>query len=301
MTVQTVGWVLDHSPSRGYARLVLISLANHANRHGAQCFPSLQTIADEAGVSRSTAWRAIEALEAAGELLIRRAIGRSNVNRYVLVMGRDPIGCADLFDHPEPPRSAEPARPRPPRPPGPNGDGTKGVPAEHLARTECSREEQLAPAKSSPVEHLADPNVPEMFHKCFTGTPSSRARVLLDFKEPQNHLTGGTPGGVNVAREVTSPIPPPAAVPIPADLAMSDDDANAGFAAGLARAELDAEWRHFRHHYAARQDVCRTDWHAAWRSWLAKIDRFAARRRPSRSTAAAGELDALRAYERRTR
>jgi len=59
-------------------------LANHADRQGGSCFPSIETIAAEAGVSRRTALYATAALEEAG-LLYRRRRRRSSTS-YVLVL-----------------------------------------------------------------------------------------------------------------------------------------------------------------------------------------------------------------------
>ena len=52
VSIQSVAWVLSHSESRGFARLVLISLANSiltTAGHG-QCNPGQRTIAEEAGI-----------------------------------------------------------------------------------------------------------------------------------------------------------------------------------------------------------------------------------------------------------
>lgn len=101
MSIQAIDYVLSRSSSRGLCRLVLISIANHANRHGASCHPSIELIADEAGVGRATAWRCIEKLEADGEIIVQRARGRGHRSKYVMVMGRDSGACAVLFDDPE--------------------------------------------------------------------------------------------------------------------------------------------------------------------------------------------------------
>lgn len=69
MSIQAVAWVLEHSESRGLARLVLISLANHVNDQG-ECWPSIRTVAREAGVGKSTAARCIGELAGLGELVV---------------------------------------------------------------------------------------------------------------------------------------------------------------------------------------------------------------------------------------
>jgi hypothetical protein len=49
VSVQAMSWVLDYSPAQRGDRLVLISLANHADRDGANAFPTVPTIARESG------------------------------------------------------------------------------------------------------------------------------------------------------------------------------------------------------------------------------------------------------------
>jgi hypothetical protein len=81
---QAVTWVLEFSEAEGYARLVLLSIASHANREGKNAFPSLDTICKEALVSRREVIYSIQALEEKGELKIERGIGRGNPNHYEL-------------------------------------------------------------------------------------------------------------------------------------------------------------------------------------------------------------------------
>jgi len=86
MSVQALGWVLDSSEATGSARLVLISIANHVGARGENGYPSMNTIAAEAKVSRNTAIAAVATLERIGELLVyenQGRIGRGGItNRY---------------------------------------------------------------------------------------------------------------------------------------------------------------------------------------------------------------------------
>lgn len=68
MSIQAVGWVFEHSRSKGIARLVLLSLANHHNAGTGQCNPGQRRIAHEAGISPSTVSDAIHRLVRLGEL-----------------------------------------------------------------------------------------------------------------------------------------------------------------------------------------------------------------------------------------
>lgn len=38
MSIQAVAWVLEHSETRGAARLALISIANYADKNTGECF-----------------------------------------------------------------------------------------------------------------------------------------------------------------------------------------------------------------------------------------------------------------------
>jgi hypothetical protein len=57
-----MSWVLDHSEERLAARLVLLSLANHAGPDGSAAFPSHATIMQETRLSHGTVCDAIKAL-----------------------------------------------------------------------------------------------------------------------------------------------------------------------------------------------------------------------------------------------
>ncbi len=73
MSVQALGWVLDHSPTRGSDRLVLISMANHAGSSpvdGAwESYPGVALLQREAGLERTrTVNDAVSRLIAAGHV-----------------------------------------------------------------------------------------------------------------------------------------------------------------------------------------------------------------------------------------
>ncbi len=86
MSWQAVTWVLENSVSRVGSRLVLLSIASHANREGHSAFPSLKTIAIEAHLSKVQVIHCISELETLGELVVVRGgvNGRGNVNHYTL-------------------------------------------------------------------------------------------------------------------------------------------------------------------------------------------------------------------------
>lgn len=101
MSVQALGWVLDHAPARSTDRLVLISIANHASSAPAdgawESWPGIELIRREAGLDRTrTVQDALARLVAAGALerhvngapdeRIRRD-RRSNLYRILLASG----------------------------------------------------------------------------------------------------------------------------------------------------------------------------------------------------------------------
>jgi hypothetical protein len=84
-----MAWVLEESKSHLAARLVLLSIANHANHQGEQAWPSVPKIAQEAHVSERQVQRAIRELCRIGELIVYLKAGFSQANMYRIVMGGD--------------------------------------------------------------------------------------------------------------------------------------------------------------------------------------------------------------------
>lgn len=89
MSVQAISWVMDHSRSRLGARLVLLSVANHAHADGTGAYPSKATIAREAGLSPRQVQRLIRELEDLGEVRVLRGEGPRGAHLYDLPMVRE--------------------------------------------------------------------------------------------------------------------------------------------------------------------------------------------------------------------
>jgi Helix-turn-helix domain len=81
-----MAWVLESSGARLGARLVLLSIANHANATGENAWPSVRRIAREAHLSDRQTQRAIKELCALGELRIIAGAGPDRCNVYQVVM-----------------------------------------------------------------------------------------------------------------------------------------------------------------------------------------------------------------------
>lgn len=79
-----MSWVLDNSKSRGLARLVLISLANHADKFGREAFPATKTIAGEAGISEREVRYCIAELTQLGEVQVEYKASKYGTNVYTL-------------------------------------------------------------------------------------------------------------------------------------------------------------------------------------------------------------------------
>jgi Helix-turn-helix domain len=92
MSIQAVAWVLGLYIPDPHAKLILLSLANHANQ-GGFCHPRMKMIASEASCDRRTVLRKLPALEEARFLrIIPRRNGKERLaHDYQLLMpGCDP-------------------------------------------------------------------------------------------------------------------------------------------------------------------------------------------------------------------
>ena len=81
MSIKVMTEVWDSSSAKGSARLVLLSLADHANDEG-YCFPSIARLARKAVLSERNVQFVLSELEARGELVRLLGTGRGHVNQY---------------------------------------------------------------------------------------------------------------------------------------------------------------------------------------------------------------------------
>jgi hypothetical protein len=127
MSVQALAWVLDHSRSENTARLVLMSLANHAGVDGASAYPSIATMARQARCGESTVRKALETLQSLGELeetgtgpkgtrcfRINMEAGVAGEREVRPRPGQKPPHERKVEEHSAPARSAPPQDLRPP-------------------------------------------------------------------------------------------------------------------------------------------------------------------------------------------
>lgn len=85
MSAKVTGWVLEHSPTVGSARLVLLVLADRADHEGRNAYPSVGSIAQYAHCGRSTVHRALRELEEAGHV-VREGVSSIRTVTYRVVM-----------------------------------------------------------------------------------------------------------------------------------------------------------------------------------------------------------------------
>lgn len=114
MSVQATCWVWEHSQAEGTARLVILAIADAANREGERAWVSANTIAKMCRIGHRTAQRKVAELVAMGELEKMGGRGEKHANVYRLpgVTGPEPVR------HSEPNRYA-------------TGDVAEGEPLRH--------------------------------------------------------------------------------------------------------------------------------------------------------------------------
>jgi len=94
MSVHVMSWVLRHSEEKLGNRLVLLVLADHAADDGTDAWPSVDTIASEARLSRRQVQRCLRELEASGAII---PAGRSHKSTTVWGVNMSPPED-DIYD-----------------------------------------------------------------------------------------------------------------------------------------------------------------------------------------------------------
>jgi len=89
MAINAIEWAFQQDVAVPSAKLVLLSLADHANATG-YCWPSIARIVQRTGLSRATVFRSIETLTGLG--LVAQAYEQGKVNKYTLIL---PVSSCD--------------------------------------------------------------------------------------------------------------------------------------------------------------------------------------------------------------
>ena len=189
MSVAVMSWVFRESVSTGCARLVALALADRANDEGADCWPSIQTIAEKSRVSPRTAQRAIQELVDLGELEVGRNGGGSEFTRsdrrpnsytFTAFAGRH----ADI----------------PTEPDGVTSTTERGDTAVTQYVLDTSLDTSLIHAPAARRDHLADAVMAACGWDPSALTKSSRGRLNAALKGLRD--AGATPAQVAMAAQV---------------------------------------------------------------------------------------------------
>lgn len=99
LTASTLVW--DHSRATGSALLVLLSLAERANKdHKGVCWSKIESVARRTRLGRRQAQRAIAELVELRELYVHHSYGRGGTNAFVVTCGRSREFVSDaLVEH----------------------------------------------------------------------------------------------------------------------------------------------------------------------------------------------------------
>lgn len=95
MSWQAMVHVLEHSTATHSARLVVLSLASHADAEGRNAYPSIATLAHQTRLGESTIRAGLEWLKDAGEV-VEDGLGPRRTRRFHLLL--DPAGSAGVRD-----------------------------------------------------------------------------------------------------------------------------------------------------------------------------------------------------------
>jgi hypothetical protein len=86
VSIKVMSWVWDNSPHSGGALVVLLAIADFAHEDGSGAFPSVETLAAKARLSKRQTQTILKELNESGELLVAHGGGRRKSNTYTVVM-----------------------------------------------------------------------------------------------------------------------------------------------------------------------------------------------------------------------
>ena len=90
--------VLEHSPQRGSAKLLLLAIARFANADGTGATPSIATLARMIGTQARNVQYLLRELERSGELICEMHAGPQGCNRYTVVVPSSGAAATDVTD-----------------------------------------------------------------------------------------------------------------------------------------------------------------------------------------------------------
>jgi len=86
MSWQAVEAVFENSRSKGNARLLLLTIAEHADKDTGECWPGIGRLMKRAGLSRATVCHHLDTLKKLGELKVVKKGGGRYSNRYRVML-----------------------------------------------------------------------------------------------------------------------------------------------------------------------------------------------------------------------
>lgn len=89
MSIEVMTKVWDQSQQKGSALLLMIAIADNANKAG-ECWPGLDYLAEKTRISRRQVQRLIHKLEDEGELAVEYGTGRGYTHLLYVLVGLDP-------------------------------------------------------------------------------------------------------------------------------------------------------------------------------------------------------------------
>jgi hypothetical protein len=111
VSIKVMDWVFEHSPHGGGTLLVLLGIADFAHEDGSGAFPSVETLARKARLSKRQTQSILKSLADSGELLVSRGGGRRKSNTYTIVMeprvASQPVNTNTQLDQPSSDKKGE--------------------------------------------------------------------------------------------------------------------------------------------------------------------------------------------------
>ncbi len=92
MSIQAVAWALEQDVPNSGMKLVLIALANRAEKDTGECYPSLRRLEREASMSRRSVQRHLQTLWREGFIEVGKSwdsSGRQMANSYRIIFDED--------------------------------------------------------------------------------------------------------------------------------------------------------------------------------------------------------------------
>lgn len=267
MSIPAVSWALYESPAGDpTARLILVHLAEHADKDGRGTYPSVPTIAEDIEVSERTVQRHLAAMEDRG--LICR--GDQELVSHYRADCRPVVWDLNM------------AMKRPPREPKePKRRGVKMSP-----RPAAAGRQNVTPSDANgvtPVTERGDTGVANgvtpvspkpSFEPDKTPTESNRPVTREAARDTHEAPTGSSlPFDSSPAQHKPKASRSERATRLPEDFALTDGMRNYAISKGVRSDAIDDMFEHFKNHHIGKGTRWEK-WDRAWMTWVQNSPRF---------------------------